>query len=362
MDRKIKRIHNNFLLKKMEILTEEEKLGKLRSAGVICISIHPKNGNVMFLLAKERENEGWKQGSCKWTFFGGGANPNESGFDCAKREFQEESLGLTTPLCPGEYIFELKLCTQCQSLPQFLHHKKKLKSTEKKSQDSETKNEELDPERLEKQKVLIPFEEKHVDASLSPLSSSFSSSSSSSCEKLSPSSPKVVEISSPEKASVLFTEQAYFNSAEHFHSPQFKMKMWKHEVLYGKWIDWQPFLPLTFLQTRNKLMEYYHLFKTWKKNMIKEEDCIQQLQHLKEKFKNFTHPALHVEYTESMITHFQVKEEYLEINEIRWWTFDEVSQLVKRKGYYRGEKARTSKLPLLYAVLKKIEQMMKIKK
>jgi len=355
----------------MEILTEEEKLGKLKSAGVICISIHPKNGNVMFLLAKERENEGWKQGSCKWTFFGGGANPNESGFECAKREFEEESLGLTTPLCPDEFIFELKLCTQCQSLPQFLHHKKRSKSsTEKKNHDEPKLDKECASQRVfeNAQAPQLALEshsplEKNNDSSLSPLSSSFSSSS---CEKesskqSSPISPAIMVLT-PEKASVLFTEEAYFNSAEHFHSPQLKMKMWKHEVLYGKWIDWQPFLPLTFLQTRNKLMEYYHLFKTWKKNMIKEEDCIQQLQHLKEKFKNFTHPALHVEYTESMITHFQVKEEYLEINEIRWWTFDEVSQLVKRKGYYRGEKARTSKLPLLYAVLKKIEQMMKIKK
>lgn len=344
----------------------ENELGKLKSAGVICISIHPKNGNIMFLLAKERENEGWKQGSCKWTFFGGGANTNESGFECARREYEEESLGLTLPLTPNEYIFELKLYTQCQSLPQFLNNNKKRKKYHHEKQTSPELND------IQNKPNISPISSS--SSSSLPISSLISSPPENLLQRLSLSSsscsPGKEDLSienlsidhSPSQqplSSIASTEQAYFNSAEHFHSPQLKMQMWKHEILYAKWIDWQPLLPVVFLQTRNKLMEYYHLYKSWKKNMITQEECILQLQSLKEKYKNFIHPALILDYTNEMIHHFQVKEEYLEINEIRWWTFDELSQLVKRKGYYKGEKARTSKLPLLYAVLKRVEQMMK---
>lgn len=69
-----------------------DQLGNAKSSGVLCWSCPPGTRDIYFLLGKERKNRKWRQGSNRWSDFGGGAKNNESAFDCATREFVEESL------------------------------------------------------------------------------------------------------------------------------------------------------------------------------------------------------------------------------------------------------------------------------
>lgn len=65
-------------------------------AGVIPVSVDP-SGRVCFLLGRERFIPKYK-GSCRWSGFEGGRKENETVYQCAQREYQEESLGVMPPL------------------------------------------------------------------------------------------------------------------------------------------------------------------------------------------------------------------------------------------------------------------------
>ena len=63
-------------------------------AGIVPVSVCGKIPYV--LLGRERWTPSWK-GSCRWSGFEGGRKPNESIAECALREFDEESMHLASP-------------------------------------------------------------------------------------------------------------------------------------------------------------------------------------------------------------------------------------------------------------------------
>ena len=357
---------------KENIETENLKksLGKLKGAGVLCVSIHPKNGELMFLLAKERETEGWKQGSCKWTYFGGGANKNETGFQCGQREFQEECLGILEPL--DEYIFEMILCTQYH--PLFFKKKKEFPketsldafSASKLLYSPTTTTHQMSP-KITNPIATTPHHVKsvscHIESPISPASFSKRSYSNDGDDK---------PVSNQEEFQKQFSSPYSDRSIDSSlscspligRSPSLG-NVWKHEVLYVKYIPWQPFISFQFSQLRAKLLEFHYLTKKWNEltgeDIVKKKKCEKTILDLFQKHKGFTHSALQFEWNKetNQIEKFHVKDEFLEINEIKWWSFEELSNMIKRNGYYKGEKARASKLPLFYAVLKKLESMIK---
>jgi hypothetical protein len=64
---------------------------RLVGAGVMCVSRHPVDDEIVILLGREKEVPGWKQGSLKWCGFSGRSEEGESAVASAVREFVEES-------------------------------------------------------------------------------------------------------------------------------------------------------------------------------------------------------------------------------------------------------------------------------
>lgn len=78
---------------------------RVASAGVLCFSERP-DGKLILLLGREKQTEGWKQGSNKWSGFSGRIEAGEEVNEGAAREFVEESLAIVpltlsmiTPTC-----------------------------------------------------------------------------------------------------------------------------------------------------------------------------------------------------------------------------------------------------------------------
>lgn len=63
------------------------------SAGVIPVAVRPEDGSVVCLLGRERFVPNWK-GSCRWSGMEGSRKPTESIEEAAAREFHEETLGV----------------------------------------------------------------------------------------------------------------------------------------------------------------------------------------------------------------------------------------------------------------------------
>lgn len=82
------------------------------SAGVLCFTKHA--GQVFLVLGREQYVRGWK-GSLRWSEFGGKSKSGETGdpVQTAGREFFEETLGVlgnvTTSLQNGEYLFKITI-------------------------------------------------------------------------------------------------------------------------------------------------------------------------------------------------------------------------------------------------------------
>jgi hypothetical protein len=65
----------------------------LGKASILPFSIDPRYGITYFWLGKERNIPGWF-GSRRWSDFGGGIEPGESEYQCAAREFHEETMAV----------------------------------------------------------------------------------------------------------------------------------------------------------------------------------------------------------------------------------------------------------------------------
>ena len=66
-------------------------VARLVGAGILCFAWNPLDHNWYVLLGRERYVPGWRQGSCRWADFGGGAHNDENAEETAAREFVEET-------------------------------------------------------------------------------------------------------------------------------------------------------------------------------------------------------------------------------------------------------------------------------
>jgi predicted NUDIX family NTP pyrophosphohydrolase len=78
---------------------------KMKRAGVLLYAF--RDGELFFLLGRERDVRGWSGGG-KWSAFSGKANGYETMGMCAVREFNEETLGV--PVLKGDIESEIKDC------------------------------------------------------------------------------------------------------------------------------------------------------------------------------------------------------------------------------------------------------------
>ena len=108
-------------------LGDERPAGRIVGASLLCFCVDPCMSRLYFLLCKERKNVGWRDGSEKWSDFGGKVSGEAAtAEDTAAKEFIEESLSMvqyfrndTIPrtqyidiadsLRRGEYAFQIKV-------------------------------------------------------------------------------------------------------------------------------------------------------------------------------------------------------------------------------------------------------------
>lgn len=77
-------------------------------AGIVPLSVNPRDGRVCLLLGRERWIHSWR-GSCRWSGFEGSRNVGESVLITAARECAEESLGCIDMLSTVDRIHEVLL-------------------------------------------------------------------------------------------------------------------------------------------------------------------------------------------------------------------------------------------------------------
>lgn len=108
-------------------LGDERPSGRIVGASLLCFCVDPCMSRLYFLLCKERKNVGWRDGSEKWSDFGGKVSAEAStAEDTAAKEFMEESLSMVQyfkndniprtqyrdiadSLRRGEYAFQIKV-------------------------------------------------------------------------------------------------------------------------------------------------------------------------------------------------------------------------------------------------------------
>ena len=101
--------------------------GKIVGASLLCFVVDPVWSRVYFLLGKERKMHNWRQGSEKWSDFGGKTSPGApTAEETAAKEFWEESLAvvkyfaddalprkhygdIARSLRRGEYLFQIQI-------------------------------------------------------------------------------------------------------------------------------------------------------------------------------------------------------------------------------------------------------------
>lgn len=108
-------------------LGDERPSGRIVGASLLCFCVDPCMSRLYFLLCKERKNVGWRDGSEKWSDFGGKVSAEAAtAEDTAAKEFMEESLSMVQyfkndnvprtqyrdiadSLRRGEYAFQIKV-------------------------------------------------------------------------------------------------------------------------------------------------------------------------------------------------------------------------------------------------------------
>jgi len=111
---------------------------KIVGASLLCFVVDPVWSRVYFLLGKERKMHNWRQGSEKWSDFGGKTSASApSAEETAAKEFWEESLAvvkyfahdelprteysdIVRSLMQGEYLFQIRIMFGVASDPR--HH------------------------------------------------------------------------------------------------------------------------------------------------------------------------------------------------------------------------------------------------
>lgn len=118
----------------MELEYKEDEIEeRTKGAGILPVCRDPINGEIYFLLGKERHIPHWK-GSLRFSAFEGTRKKSETVIEAAVREFDEESMGVLSFLSSGSYTshdltkrlgeekYVMRLCMQInKTIPPCFH-------------------------------------------------------------------------------------------------------------------------------------------------------------------------------------------------------------------------------------------------
>ena len=280
------------------------------SAGFLFYSHPPNSTNIYFLLGKDDYNN-------KWSDFGGRLNPEESEIDCAVREMIEETLCMVQ--------FEDKSHQSCY----YSNHHPNHHSIHHSLYSLQTYDEYFKSVK----QMLMSKDYTYrigIDITLKPN------------EKHIFTPKKGFDIS---KLSVCST-----SSISTIHPCKNNQATRRLRVCYLKYIPWQPELPLMFSKT------YAYLYNL--KNLSSLDEKIEYYGSLPRELK--THPAIVIQRDDSKITNITVPDEWMEKNQLSWWSVRRIKNAIKNNGKYnRKQIIRTGFLSTLSIVIDFITRKMK---
>lgn len=267
------------------------------SAGFLFYSHPPNSNNIYFLLGKDDYNG-------KWSDFGGRRTHNESEIECATREMIEETLNTVkftttrSDTCPAHRPDDQSYESYAQSVKNIL----------------------LNKDYTYRIGMNITFEKERELYMTSK--NKFN--------------PQTLAVSSTFQCSN-FTPCVHASSVRRL------------RVCYVKYIPWQPELPLIFSET------YAHLYQLKKLKTLSEK--ITYFELMPKHIQN--HPAISVEYHHTQITCITVFDEWMEKQQIAWFSLRQLRCAVKNGGKFKKHVIRYGFLSTLSVAIECMSQQMK---
>jgi hypothetical protein len=284
----------------------ETEFKNVKSSGVLCWSCPPGTRDIYFLLGKERRNRKWRQGSNRWSDFGGGAKNNETAFDCATREFVEESLACLQVIA-GQYTTMNDLASVTKNLLQARFYSAALCLFIEKKGSSVPSGVPSTPSDI---KIQMTEENTNVDHDWRTVKSGGKKDK-------------------PSQSSFVLTELT--QSTEN----KIDTCAFQKRVCFLKFIPWQPGAPRQFLKIHRYLQRLYNFIAR------KEPDVGE---HLKATIKMYeelpyavqNHPAVTVvkNAETGIISSIKVNSDYLEKQQIMWISLPVVEKVLENNGTY----------------------------
>jgi hypothetical protein len=291
------------------------------SCGILCWSKPPGTNDVYFLLGKERKNRKWKQGSNRFSDFGGGAKAGENAFDCATREFVEESLACVQVL-PDRYtpLNELAATTKgllragtyTAAIQLFVYPKVPAPIAPANPTTEKTPETNVDK--------VVNLGENRDWRTAGPIRtpSQFPS-------------PTLVQIGQPCFAPM--------NPAP------------KTRVCFLKFIPWQPGCPRYFLKVHRYLQRLYTFAGKAGDEALTQPDHLQKVIQMYEElpYSIRKHPAINIKRNPATneIASLTVNPDYLEKQLVSWWSLPMIDKVIENNGQYNKFIFRKNFLPFL---------------
>jgi hypothetical protein len=286
------------------------------SAGFLFYSHPPNSNNIYFLLGMDDYNG-------KWSDFGGRRNDGESEIDCAVREMIEETLNviqfeegvhvndtdendndfISNDISPKKVEIELKKTNTANLYDEYAENVKRM-ITKKDYTYRIGVNITLKQERETSFDNRRTFDNRHKY------------------------NPQLLSVSSA-------------SSFSHFVPCKNKSFIRRLRVCYVKYIPWQPNLPSLFSE---RYAQLYHL-----KKLSSLSDKIDYFKSLPRNMQS--HPAILVERNENEISNITVLNEWMEKQQIAWWSIHRIKNAIKNGGRFKKNVLRYGFLSTLSVVV-----------
>ena len=131
----------------------------------------------------------------------------------------------------------------------------------------------------------------------------------------------------------------------------------RFHVTYVVLVDWDATIPSLFQRQRKGIEKLDAVVQEWKYRAQKEDGNIL---HLKDRVEKYilSHPCVTVEREEASgdLTDVRIHKDYLEKDQIRWWSVSDLKTVLSNKGSHDTERFRPYFLPVLKTILAELER------
>lgn len=286
------------------------------SAGFLFYSHPPNSNNIYFLLGMDNYNG-------KWSDFGGRRNDGESEIDCAVREMIEETLNVVQ--------FEKDVHVVDSDESEVIHEENDIRHKEGEIELKKTNKANLHDEYVEHVKQMLTKKDYTYRIGINITLKQERETSFDNIRTFVDRhtyNPQLLSVSSA-------------SSFSHFVPCKNKSFVRRLRVCYVKYIPWQPNLPSLFSE---RYAQLYHL-----KKLTSLSEKIDYFKSLPRDMQS--HPAILVEKDENEILNITVLNEWMEKQQIAWWSIHRIKNAIKNGGRFKKQVLRYGFLSTLSVVV-----------